>query len=88
MALRPEYADFDAVRRLDLAWPPAETGADGHGCRCGDVIRGALEPHECPLFGRRCTPAHPVGPCMVSREGSCQAEYRYGGADEPRARGS
>jgi hydrogenase expression/formation protein HypD len=97
MALRPAYADFDAVRRLDLAWPPAEpapspdqvgiegTGADEHGCRCGDVIRGALEPHECPLFGRRCTPAHPVGPCMVSREGSCQAEYRYGGADEPRA---
>jgi len=93
MALRPAYADFDAVRRLDLAWPPAEpaqslvegTGADGHGCRCGDVIRGALEPHDCPLFGSRCTPAHPVGPCMVSREGSCQAEYRYGGADEPRA---
>jgi hydrogenase expression/formation protein HypD len=88
MALRPAYADFDAVRRLDLAWPPAEpapilvggTGADEHGCRCGDVIRGALEPHDCPLFGTRCTPAHPVGPCMVSREGSCQAEYRYGSA--------
>ena len=92
MALRPAYGDFDAVRRLGLAWPPAElapsliegTGADEHGCRCGDVIRGALEPHDCPLFGSRCTPAHPVGPCMVSREGSCQAEYRYGGADEPR----
>jgi hydrogenase expression/formation protein HypD len=82
MALRPAYADFDAVRRLDLAWPPDETGADGHGCRCGDVIRGALEPHDCPLFGSRCTPAHPVGPCMVSREGSCQAEYRYGSPAE------
>jgi len=80
MALRPAYADFDAVRRLDLAWPPAEMGVDQHGCRCGDVIRGALEPHDCPLFGSRCTPAHPVGPCMVSREGSCQAEYRYGSA--------
>lgn len=78
MALRTEYAGFDAVRRLDLAWPPKETAADAHGCRCGDVLRGALQPHECPLFGRRCTPAHPVGPCMVSREGSCQAEYRYG----------
>ncbi|HUU31340.1 MAG TPA: hydrogenase formation protein HypD, partial [Phycisphaerae bacterium] len=44
----------------------------------GDVIRGAIEPHDCPLFGRTCTPAKPVGPCMVSREGSCQAEYRYG----------
>ena len=88
MALRPAYADFDAVRRLDLAWPLAEpalsllggTGADEHGCRCGDVLRGALEPHDCPLFGSRCTPTHPVGACMVSREGSCQAEYRYGSA--------
>ncbi len=80
MAVRPAYGDFDAVRRLGLAWPPADTGADEHGCRCGDVIRGALEPHACPLFGSRCTPAHPVGPCMVSREGSCQAEYRYGSA--------
>ncbi len=85
MALRTEYAGFDAVRRLDLAWPPKETAADAHGCRCGDVLRGALEPHACPLFGRRCTPAHPVGPCMVSREGSCQAEYRFGGAGKPQA---
>ncbi len=77
MALRPTYGEFDAVRRLDLNWPPDETGADEHGCRCGDVIRGALEPHECPLFGKACTPAHPVGPCMVSREGSCQTEYKY-----------
>jgi hydrogenase expression/formation protein HypD len=79
MAVRTEYADFDAAGRLDLAWPPAEAVGGEHGCRCGDVLRGALEPHECPLFGGRCTPAHPVGPCMVSREGSCQAEYRYGG---------
>jgi hydrogenase expression/formation protein HypD len=80
MGLRPAYAEFDAARRLGLAWPPPDAGADAHGCRCGDVIRGALEPHACPLFGRTCTPAHPVGPCMVSREGSCQAEYKYGTA--------
>jgi len=42
------------------------------------VIRGAIEPHDCPLFGKACTPVHPVGPCMVSREGSCQAEFKYG----------
>ncbi|MCX5683024.1 MAG: hydrogenase formation protein HypD, partial [Planctomycetota bacterium] len=59
-------------------WPPAEEGTSEHGCRCGDVIRGAIEPHECPLFAKVCTPAHPIGPCMVSREGSCQAEYKYG----------
>jgi len=78
MVLREAYAAFDAVRVLGLAWPPDESAADLHGCRCGDVIRGALEPHECPLFGVTCTPARPMGPCMVSREGSCQAEYHYG----------
>ena len=78
MGLRVEYAAFDAARRLGIPWPPPEAGTGEHGCRCGDVIRGAVEPHECPLFGGACTPVHPVGPCMVSREGSCQAEYKYG----------
>ena len=78
MALRQEFAEFDAARRLGLEWPPSEVDTGEHGCRCGDVIRGAIEPHDCPLFGKDCTPAHPVGPCMVSREGSCQAEYKYG----------
>jgi hydrogenase expression/formation protein HypD len=78
MGLRPEYAAFDAAKRLGVPWPPAEEGTGEHGCRCGDVIRGAIEPHDCPLFSKVCTPAHPVGPCMVSREGSCQAEYKYG----------
>jgi hydrogenase expression/formation protein HypD len=78
MALRPAFADFDSARRLGLAWPPPEIDTHEHGCRCGDVLRGALEPHDCPLFGKACTPARPVGPCMVSREGSCQAEYKYG----------
>jgi hydrogenase expression/formation protein HypD len=50
---------------------------DDHGCRCGEVICGLIEPPECPLFGTRCTPVEPVGPCMVSREGNCQAHYKY-----------
>jgi len=78
MAVREAFAEADAVRALGLAWPPDESATDLHGCRCGDVIRGAIEPHDCPLFREVCTPAHPVGPCMVSREGSCQAEYKYG----------
>jgi hydrogenase expression/formation protein HypD len=78
MGLRAAYAEFDAARRLGIPWPPPEESASEHGCRCGDVIRGAIEPHDCPLFGNVCTPAHPVGPCMVSREGSCQAEHKYG----------
>ena len=44
---------------------------------CGDVLRGAITPSDCPLFGHACTPEHPVGPCMVSSEGSCAAYYRY-----------
>jgi hydrogenase expression/formation protein HypD len=80
MALSEAFAAHDAARRLALGPIPTGAAVDEHGCRCGDVIRGAIGPRECPLFGRVCTPARPVGPCMVSREGSCQAEYRFGGA--------
>lgn len=48
-------------------------------CRCGDVLRGVIRPPECPLFGKLCSPDSPVGPCMVSAEGSCAAYHRYGG---------
>jgi hydrogenase expression/formation protein HypD len=48
------------------------------GCRCGEVLRGLVYPEECPLFRMVCTPVNPVGPCMVSREGSCNIKYRYG----------
>lgn len=48
------------------------------GCRCGEVLRGLVYPEECPLFKKVCTPTNPVGPCMVSREGSCNIKYRYG----------
>jgi hydrogenase expression/formation protein HypD len=78
MALRQEFAEADTARRLGIEWPPSEVDTHEHGCRCGDVLRGAIEPRQCPLFGNACTPIHPIGPCMVSREGSCQAEYKYG----------
>ncbi len=48
------------------------------GCRCSEVIRGLLYPQECTLFGKACTPTRPVGPCMVSVEGACSIEYKYG----------
>ncbi len=72
--IRPEFARFDAAKRFDLPLPAAREPA---GCRCGDVLRGALTPEKCPLFGRGCTPARPVGACMVSGEGACAAAYRY-----------
>ncbi|MCK5458256.1 MAG: hydrogenase formation protein HypD, partial [Thermoplasmatales archaeon] len=46
-------------------------------CRCGEVLRGLISSKECPLFGKKCLPNSPVGPCMVSIEGSCNIEYRY-----------
>ncbi|WP_071394484.1 hydrogenase formation protein HypD [Bacillus tuaregi] len=46
-------------------------------CRCGEVIRGIIEPNQCPLFAKACHPLHPIGPCMVSSEGSCSAYYQY-----------
>lgn len=72
--IRPEYAAFDAVLRFD---PVIEPTRDPKGCRCGDVLRGIMAPNECPLFRTVCSPENPVGPCMVSSEGSCAAYYRY-----------
>lgn len=72
--IRDELADFDAVRRFE---PDVEPTRDPKGCRCGDVLRARIAPNECPLFRTVCTPENPVGPCMVSSEGSCAAYYRY-----------
>lgn len=72
--IRDEFARFDAVRRFQ---PDVEPTQDPKGCRCGDVLRGIMAPSECPLFRTVCTPENPVGPCMVSSEGSCAAYYRY-----------
>lgn len=73
-ALRDEYAEFDALKRFS---PTVEPTVEPAGCQCGDVLRGVIYPNQCKLFARVCTPEHPVGPCMVSSEGSCAAYYRY-----------
>ncbi|MCX5975628.1 MAG: hydrogenase formation protein HypD [Coprothermobacterota bacterium] len=74
LALRQAYSAYDARIRFPLQVEPAP---DPPGCACGEVLRGLLSPPQCPLFGRACTPQSPVGPCMVSSEGSCAASYRY-----------
>ena len=73
-ALREEFSDFDAVKKLQ---PQVEPTIEPKGCRCGDVLRGIMTPKDCPLFNTACSPEHPVGPCMVSSEGSCAAFYKY-----------
>ena len=72
--IREEFSRFDAVRHFQ---PDVEPTQDPKGCRCGDVLRGIMAPSDCPLFRTVCTPENPVGPCMVSSEGSCAAYYRY-----------
>jgi len=74
LALRPEYAEFDAEARFDLADITAEEPPE---CRAGEVLQGHVKPHDCPCFGVQCTPEHPLGAPMVSGEGACAAYYRY-----------
>jgi hydrogenase expression/formation protein HypD len=75
LAIRERYAQFDARRSFEVQTTESVVPK---GCRCGEVIRGIMVPPNCPLFKTVCTPAHPVGPCMVSSEGSCAASYLYG----------
>ena len=74
LRLRDAYRRFDAVEQLGV-----EIGPDvcPPGCLCGEVIQGKVEPAQCALFGNACTPVEPVGPCMVSSEGTCAAWYKY-----------
>jgi hydrogenase expression/formation protein HypD len=74
LGLKNELRLFDAARRFDVNVAPT---AEPPGCRCGDVLRGRIRPTDCALFSNACTPAKPVGPCMVSSEGACAAHYRY-----------
>jgi hydrogenase expression/formation protein HypD len=73
-SIRKKFADFDALHLFDIE---AEETIEPIGCRCGDVLRGVIPPNSCKLFGTACVPEHPIGPCMVSSEGSCAAYYRY-----------
>jgi hydrogenase expression/formation protein HypD len=74
LVLNDEYAAFDAARKYGLVEKPGE---ELPGCLCGQVITGRAIPTDCPLFGRKCTPRNPIGPCMVSSEGSCSAYFKY-----------
>jgi len=75
LAVREEYAAFDAARRHGITIKDFKLP---DGCACGGVLRGHIRPAECPLFGSTCTPQRPVGPCMVSVEGACTVSYKYG----------
>ena len=74
LKIRDAYAEFDAARRFALDLPEARAPK---GCACGEILTGKKIPPECALYKKVCTPMEPVGPCMVSSEGTCAAYYRY-----------
>jgi len=75
LKLKEQYAFLDANVKFQ---PPSSDALEPEICSCGDILRGVKLPTECALFGAGCTPDNPVGPCMVSTEGSCAAYYKYG----------
>ena len=75
LKLRQEFAKWDAEFRFDV---PGVRVADPKACQCGEVLKGAIKPWECKVFGTACTPETPIGTCMVSSEGACAAYYNFG----------
>lgn len=75
LTLKDEYKDFDAETRFKIE---IEESLEIQGCRCGDVLTGKIKPIDCPFFSKACVPENPIGPCMVSSEGTCAAYYKYG----------
>lgn len=73
--VRETYAKYDAERKFTV---PAVKIADPKSCQCGEVLKGAIKPWECKVFGNACTPETPLGALMVSSEGACAAYYQYG----------
>jgi hydrogenase expression/formation protein HypD len=76
LKIKEKYQRFDAEAKFEIKTSPA---IEHKGCICGEILRGVKTPADCRLFGQACTPENPVGPCMVSAEGSCSAYYLYGG---------
>ncbi len=78
--IREEFAAYDAERKFGVGYGAGKSsGREPDGCRCGDVIKGAIKPWQCPKYGRECVPENPLGALMVSSEGACAAYYQYGG---------
>ena len=74
LKLKPDFSEFDAK----LKFPTKKLNSrEPKGCECGNVLKGIKKPDECKLFAKSCTPDNPIGPCMVSSEGTCAAYYKF-----------
>ncbi len=85
LRLRTEFEKYDISLTDPVEIPPSR---ENPACICGEILRGISEPPDCPAFGNACLPTHPLGPCMVSSEGTCAAWYRYGRAECNQAKSS
>ncbi len=74
LGIRDRYSRFDANRMIPVE---VEETADEKGCICGEILKGVKKPHDCKLFGKVCNTTNPVGACMVSHEGACNAYFRF-----------
>jgi hydrogenase expression/formation protein HypD len=83
LSLREQYREFDAEKMIPVE---VEKSREPKGCICGLVIQGKSSPKECPYYAVQCTPQSPIGPCMVSSEGSCQAYFKYGDVERVKKR--
>ncbi|HBG46452.1 MAG TPA: hydrogenase formation protein HypD [Deltaproteobacteria bacterium] len=74
LRIKDGFSEFDAERKFSI---PRGKDEEPKGCMCGSVLKGLMTPDKCPLFARACTPEFPIGPCMVSSEGTCAAFFKY-----------
>lgn len=70
-----QFANFDAEKKFDIKTTDALK--EPKGCSCGQILQGIMRPTECPLYKKICNPINPIGPCMVSSEGTCAAYFKY-----------
>lgn len=77
LLIKEKYLEYDASKKFNIDVENLKNEFEPAGCKCGDILKGKLIPTDCPLFKNVCTPENPIGPCMVSSEGSCAAYYRY-----------
>ncbi len=78
LKIRDEFSDYDAMKKFEIS---EKDSKEPKGCACGEILTGLKTPVECPLYKKICTPVDPVGPCMVSSEGTCAAYYKYHSSD-------
>lgn len=74
LEIHPSYHSFDAKANIPIERPRTKTIK---GCRCGEIVKGKETPFQCPLFAKACTPETPLGPCMVSSEGTCSTYFQF-----------